>query len=124
MAMEAFISEGNFSDISIWKFNSAFELERIVCVNGYLDSRLLFIDEDLFPKCIGNLRESVIIPEVDWDTGDVDPKRNRARERFTGKRLPTFQSEAPLVEVTWTKQLFFFLPFFIIKGSKPKKIHI
>lgn len=39
---------------------------------------------------------------MDWDSCNTDPERDCVREGFAGKRLPTFKSEAPLVEVART----------------------
>ena len=97
--MKNFRGESYFSNIAIWKANSTFKLQRLVCFNGDLNSSLFVIDEKFFTKRVGDLREGLVIPEVYWDSRYSYPEGYCVREGFTREGFPMLQRKTPLVEV-------------------------
>lgn len=102
VAVKAFISKRDLSNITIWEADSALKLQGFIRLYGDLDLCFCCINVKLLSQGIGYLCEGLIIPEMNWDACDSYPEGDSVREVFSGKGFPTFQGEAPLVEMTWS----------------------
>lgn len=99
VAMKTFIGKCYFPYISIWEANPTFKLQRLINIDRDLNAGFLFINEELFSKCIGDLREGLVVPEMNWDSSYIYPERYCVWESFRRERFPTLQRETLLIEV-------------------------
>ena len=99
VAMKTSIGKCYFPYISIWEAKPTFKLQRLINIDRDLNAGFLFINEELFSKCIGDLREGLVVPEMNWDSSYIYPERYCVWESFRRERFPTLQRETLLIEV-------------------------